>query len=103
MPKAVKRKYSAEFKVKVSLEAIKERKTLVELSQEFQIHPTQIKNWKQHVLDALPHAFDSGSGGGLAAMPDPAAAKMESELYEQIGRLRMENEWLKKKYAGHEL
>jgi transposase len=102
MSKSVKRKHSADFKAKVALEAIRERKTLIELSQEFEIHPTQIKRWKQLVLDSLPLAFDA-EGKSVTATPDPAAAKMESELFEQIGRLKMENEWLKKKYAGHEL
>ena len=51
MSKSVKRKHSADFKAKVALEAIRERKTLIELSQEFEIHPTQIKRWKQLVLD----------------------------------------------------
>lgn len=91
-----RRKHTSDFKAKVAIEAIREKKTAIELSQEFGIHPTQIKNWKQQALDSIPLVF--GNGEPIIKPDQTAELKVQSDLYEQIGRLKMELEWLKKKY-----
>jgi transposase-like protein len=86
-----RRKHSDEFKAKVALEAIKGVRTLSELSSFFGVHPTVIAHWKRMLVDGAPGVFNLGGGG----------VKSEEEitgpLYEQIGRLQMEVDWLKKK------
>ena len=83
---------SAEFKFRVALEALKEHKTLSQLASEFEVHPTQITQWKKQLLETGSELF------GLQRARDlQAQSEREAELFEQIGRLRMELEWLKKK------
>jgi len=80
------------FKARVALEALKERETVNELAKRFQVHPTQIHEWKRRLLEQAAAVFERECGKVVEAT-DPA------ELYEQIGRLKMELEWLKKKAA----
>lgn len=90
-----KRKHhSAEYKFKVALEAAKEQKTLSQLGSEYELHPTQISEWKRQLLSEGVRVFGSGEKKG-----GKEQSKMEDELYERIGRLNMEVEWLKKKVA----
>ena len=90
----VKRKtHSAQFKAKVALAAIKGDQTIDDLAGEFQIHPTMIHAWKK-LLDSSEEIFASGKKSPVAPVEDH-----RTELYEQIGRLEMELEWLKKKSA----
>ena len=94
MPKK-RREYSAGFKFRVALEALREQKTVNELASEHQIHPTLVRDWKRQLLSGGASVFERGK-------PAPAQAEKdvpEAELYEQIGRLKMELEWLKKKSA----
>ena len=90
MPKRKRR--SAEFKFKVALEAAKGTKTLSELAQEYQLHPSQISEWKRRLLTEGVSVFNTRN-----ARQQREQAAMETQLYEQIGRLKMELEWLKKK------
>ena len=92
---AKRRRHSARFKFKVALEAAKGGKTLSELASEYQLHPSQISEWKRALLDTGPDVFSS-----RRARQERERAAREAELYEQIGRLKMELEWLKKKVAG---
>jgi len=85
-----RRNHSPEFKFRTALEAAKEQKTISQLSSEFNLHPTQIGNWKKHLLEDGKILFQSNGKQELQTVK-------ESELYEQIGRLKMELEWLKKK------
>jgi len=87
-----RQQHSAEFKAKVALEALKESKTVPELAREYTVHPTQINQWKKHLRESAPHLF--GRAGRAPEGADPAVVPA---LYEKIGRLNMELDWLKKK------
>ena len=87
-----RRRHSAAFKAKVALEATRQNKTVTELAKSFQVHPVQISQWKKQLLDGAESLF---SDGRRRDKEDGQA--LQSELYEQIGRLNMEVEWLKKK------
>ncbi len=83
----------AGFKAKVALAAFKGDKTLAQLAQEFDAHTTQISSWKQRLLEGASELFeDRRRKRNVEETPI-------EELYEQIGRLKMELEWLKKKLA----
>ena len=87
-----RRKHSDEFKAKVALEAVKGVRTLSELSSAFGVHPTVIAHWKRQLVESAARVFSGGDG---------SAGKREEELtgplYQEIGRLKMEVDWLKKK------
>jgi transposase-like protein len=87
-----RKQYTAAFKAQVALAALKGAKTVNELAGQYGVHPTLIHEWKRHLLAAAETVFANGS---KAATGDPEAEK--AELFEQIGRLKMELEWLKKK------
>ena len=84
--------HSAGFKAKVALAAHKADRTVNQLAGQYDVHPTQIHAWKKQLLAGAEATFANGS---KAASADNEAR--EAELYEQIGRLKMELEWLKKK------
>jgi transposase-like protein len=86
------KKYSSDFKVKVALEAIKGIKTINEISSEYGVHSTQITQWKRQVLEELPQIF-THSGSGQAKQDEALIAS----LYQQIGQLKVELDFLKKK------
>ena len=85
--------YSAEFKFKVALEATKGAKTINELASEHGVHPNQISDWKRRLLDEGVNLFQRN---GIGKQREQEALQAEL-VYEQIGRLKMELEWLKKK------
>jgi transposase len=92
---AGKRKnHTAAFKAQVALAALKGDKTVNELAGQFAVHPTLIHTWKKHLLQGAEGLF---ANGAKAAAVD--AEVVQAELFEQIGRLKMELEWLKKKAA----
>ena len=93
MPKRKRR--SAQFKFKVALEAARGTKTLNELSSEYQVHPSQVSEWKNQLLKDGASIFSTAT-----ARQERDQEALQAELYEQIGRLKMELEWLKKKVAG---
>ena len=89
---AERRHFSAEFKAKVAREAIKEQKTIAEIAAEHEVHPNQIAQWKKQLLDALPDVFTREN-----AYNKKREEKLKDRLYRQIGQLKVELDWLKKK------
>jgi len=84
-------RHSAEFKGKVALEALKGVKTVNELAGQYQIHPTQISQWKRQVQGRVNELFANGQG---KAQQETGA--VQAKLYEEVGRLKMELDWVKK-------
>lgn len=86
--------HSASFKSKVALEAAKGFKTIHGLASEYEVHPNQISQWKKQLNEGVIDIFSKKHGKNTLH-----GAEMEPKLYEEIGRLKMELEWLKKKTA----
>ncbi|MCG8456005.1 MAG: transposase [Holophagales bacterium] len=89
-----RRVHSAELKAKVAIEAIRGMKTASEIASEYGIHPVQVSQWKRKLLDETSEIFSSSRGS-----KDRDAEKEKAGLYEKIGRLEVELDWLKKKSA----
>jgi len=90
-----RRRHNVRFKFKVALEAAKGTKTVNQLASEFELHPSQISEWKHRLLDEGAVVFKTSAG-----RQQREHEAVQAELYEQIGRLKMELEWLKKKLNG---
>jgi len=88
-----RKRHDAGLKARVALEALKERETVAQISKQFGVHPTQVNQWKRKLLDEAAEIFERENGSNRAE------AFETTELYEQIGRLKMELDWLKKKAA----
>lgn len=86
--------HSAAFKAKVALAAVKELETASQLASAHGIHPTQIHQWKKQLLEGAEGVFSNSPGRKRSGDEDDCSVE---ELYEQIGRLKMQLEWLKKK------
>lgn len=84
-----RRSYSAEFKARVALEALKEQQTLQQLAQKHEVHPNQISSWKQEFLQNSASVFTKGK--------KKEEAVDTAKLYEEIGRLKVEVDFLKKR------
>ena len=91
-----RKSYTAEFKAKVALAALKGDRTANELAAHFEVHPTLISNWKAELLQNAPSLF--GQAGKRPARDDQPEVAL---LFEQIGRLKMDIEFLKKKLPEH--
>ena len=87
-----RKQYSQQFKFKVALEAVKGLKTINEIASMYSIHPSQVRNWKKQLLAEGASVFGQHTSRRLREQE-----ARETELFEQIGRLKMELEWLKKK------
>lgn len=91
MSKKTRRRFSAEFKAKVALDAIKNQKTLSQLSRQYEVNPITISKWKSEFLERMSMIFQTKS------VTDSSDAAPELEkLYSQIGKLKVENDFLKK-------
>jgi len=90
-----RKQYSAEFKAKVALAALKEAETTAELAARYQLHPTQINQWKRQALDNLNTVFERG-GGGVGG----ETAQSLDDLHRVIGQLTVERDFLSSK-LGH--
>ena len=84
--------FTGEFRAKVAIEAIRGAKTVNQIGQEFGVHPTQVGLWKKELQEQAASLFDAKRGSKPA---DPSASP--ERLYSEIGRLKMELDWLKKK------
>lgn len=88
----MRRNHDSAFKAKVALEAIKGEKTMAQISSEYGVHVNQIRQWRKHLLSELPGLFSD-----KREKADKERGDLEDELYRQIGQLKVELEWLKKK------
>lgn len=93
--KRTRRKFTGEFKAKVAVEALKAQETVNQIAARHELHPHQVAQWKKQLQQEARIVFEAGTSSGAGAVESH-----EVELYEQIGRLKMELEWLKKKLGG---
>ena len=91
MGEAKRKSYTAAFKAKVGLEAIRGVKTINEIGQEYGVHPAQVGQWKKEILEGAETLF--GKKRGLKPVDGPGDTE---RLYSEIGRLKVELDWLKK-------
>lgn len=91
--KRARKKHSGNFKAKVAIEAIKGERTLNELAGHFEVHPTQVVQWKQRLVASASDLFNGGVARD-AAQEDA----LRDRLYQQIGQMKVELDWLKKKH-----
>ncbi len=89
-----RKRHAAAFKAKVALEAAKQTKTVAELAKAYQVHPVQISQWKKQLLDGVETLFRDGR-----RREHEEGQAVQAELYEKIGRLNMEVDFLKKRVA----
>jgi transposase-like protein len=87
-----RKRYSAEIKAKVALEAIKGQKTANEIASEYGVHPSQIAQWKKQALEELPTIFSNRQ-----LKKEKEGEALTAALYQEIGQLKYELDWLKKK------
>jgi len=90
--KRQRRQYSADWKAKVALEAIKGQRTVQEIASHYEVHPTLVTHWKKQLLEGAAEIFSKGKRAAA-----DAEEELKAELYQQIGKLQVEVDWLKKK------
>ena len=83
---------SGELKARVALEAIKGQHTIREIASRYSVHPNLVTRWRKQAMEELPGLFSDGR-----ARKEKEDEQKQAELYEQLGRMKMELEWLKKK------
>ena len=87
-----RKQYASQFKATVALEAVKNKKTIAQIASEYGIHPNQVGKWKKQLIESLPQVFINRKTDS-----EKASEKLIDELYRQIGQLKVEVDWLKKK------
>ena len=90
----MRKHYTAAFKAKVVQELLKEEKTLAQIASEYDVHPTQLKNWRAVALEGLPCLFEKQDN---TVTLQAAHDRQLTELYAEIGKLTTQVTWLKKK------
>jgi putative transposase len=86
--------YPPDFKARVAFEAVKEQKTINQLAGEYGVHPSQVSTWKKQLQDGLPQVFTAKAQRQRQEEDEEA---LKARLYQQIGQLQVELDWLKKK------
>ena len=87
----MRKSYSGKFKAKIAVEVIREQDTLAEISSKFEVHRALLTRWKKEAIDGLPEIFSKKSN------KNNNDNQLIDNLYKQIGQLKVENDWLKKK------
>lgn len=87
-----RRQYSADWKAKVALEAVKGQRTVQQIASHYEVHPSMVMHWKKQLLEGAAEVFADGARGSAGADEE-----LKAELYQQIGKLQVEVDWLKKK------
>lgn len=87
-----RRNFSGEMKARIALEAIKGQRTIQQIASHFGVHPNQVTTWKRQAIQELPQVF-----GQTRRRQEEAEEALKAELYQQIGRLQVQLDWLKKK------
>jgi transposase len=88
----MRRRHDAAFKAKVALEAVKGEKPIAQIASEFGVHPNVVRKWRKQLLEMLPDLFSD-----RRKRVEDNRDELEAELYRQIGQLKVELDWLKKK------
>jgi putative transposase len=92
MKKRQRKQYSADLKAKIAVEAIKGQRTIQEIASHYGVHATMVTNWKKQLLDSAPEIFSRGR-----VQAEEAEEQLKAELYQQIGKLQVDLDWLQKK------
>lgn len=87
-----RKRYSAEEKAKIALEALKGQKTVNEIASSYGVHPNQVAQWKKQATDEMPQIFSD-----RRIKSERTEAELQAQLYQEIGQLKFELDWLKKK------
>ena len=87
-----RKSYNKQFKARIALEALKGDRTIAEIASDHEVHPNQVTQWKKELLEGAPELFERK---GKRKKPEKDTEK--DELYRQIGKMKIENDWLKKK------
>lgn len=88
----MRKRYDGNFKARIALEAIRGDRTVSEIASVYGVHPNQISKWKKQALDELPKIFS-----GRYEKTEVQGKELTDQLYQQIGQLKVELDWLKKK------
>lgn len=91
----IRKKFDSDFKARIALEVLKGEKTIAEISSEYKVHSSQIAKWKQQVLSGIKGLFSKGNG------INENHEQAMTDLYAQIGQLKVENDFLKKTVYPH--
>jgi transposase-like protein len=87
-----RKQYSGEFKARVALEAIKGQRTVSEIASRYSVHPHQVSQWKKQAIEQMAESL-----GDRRARRDKSEDELKAQLYQEIGQLKVELDWLKKR------